>query len=52
LYSKDKWAEKEITETMPFIIATNKVKYLGVCDSNQKNERSVPQELQVSEERN
>jgi hypothetical protein len=26
LYSKDKWAKKEIRETMPFKIVTNKIK--------------------------
>jgi hypothetical protein len=30
LYTKDKWAEKEIRETIPFIIITNNIKYLGV----------------------
>ena len=39
LYSKDKQAEKEIREMKPFIIVTNKTKYLS--DSNQASERSV-----------
>jgi hypothetical protein len=30
LYTKDKQAEKEIMETTPFTIVTNKIKYLGV----------------------
>jgi hypothetical protein len=30
LYSKDKWAEREIRETTPFTIVTNNIKYLGV----------------------
>jgi hypothetical protein len=30
LYTKDKWAEKEIRETTPFTIVTNNIKYLGV----------------------
>ena len=30
LYTKDKQAEKEIRKTMPFTIATNNIKYLGV----------------------
>ena len=30
LYSKDKWAEKEIMEMTPFIIVTINMKYLGV----------------------
>ena len=30
LYTKDKQAEKEIWETIPFSIVTNKIKYLGV----------------------
>jgi hypothetical protein len=29
LYSKDKWSEKEISETTPFTIVTNNIKYLG-----------------------
>ena len=30
LYLKDKQAEKEIREMIPFTIATNNIKYLGV----------------------
>ena len=30
LYTKDKQAEKEISETTPFSIVTNNIKYLGV----------------------
>ena len=30
LYINDKQAEKEIRETIPLIIATNNIKYLGV----------------------
>ena len=30
LYSKYKWAEKEIREMTPFMIVTNNIKYLGV----------------------
>ena len=30
LYTKDKEAEREIRETLPFTIATNHIKYLGV----------------------
>jgi hypothetical protein len=46
LYTKDKQTEKEIRETIPFIIAINSIKYLGVnltkqlkdlCDNNFKN---------------
>jgi hypothetical protein len=29
LYTKDKQAEKEFRETIPFTIATNSIKYLG-----------------------
>jgi hypothetical protein len=29
-YTRDKWAEKEIRETIPFTIVTNNIKYLGV----------------------
>jgi hypothetical protein len=38
LYSKDKWAEKEIRETTSFIIVTNNISW---CDSNQASERPV-----------
>jgi hypothetical protein len=30
LYAKDKQAEKEISETIPFTIVTNNIKYLAV----------------------
>jgi hypothetical protein len=30
IYKYDKWAEKEIRKTMPFIIAANNMKYLCV----------------------
>jgi hypothetical protein len=30
LYTKDKWAEKEIRKTTAFTIVTNNIKYLGV----------------------
>jgi hypothetical protein len=30
LYTNDKWTEKKIRETTPFIIVTNNIKYLGV----------------------
>jgi hypothetical protein len=30
LYTKDKQAEKEISETTPFTIVTNNIKYPGV----------------------
>ena len=33
-YSKDKQAEKEIMEMIPFIIVTNNMKYLGMTLSN------------------
>jgi hypothetical protein len=39
LYSRNKWAEKEIKETTPFTIVTNNIKYLGF--SNQISERAV-----------
>ena len=35
LYTNDKWAKKEITETTPFTIATNNIKYLGVTPTKQ-----------------
>jgi hypothetical protein len=46
LYTKDKQDEKEISETTPFTIVTNNIKYLGVtltkevkdlCDKNFKS---------------
>ena len=37
IYSGDKWAEKEITETSPFTVATNNIKYLGVTLIKQVN---------------
>jgi hypothetical protein len=30
-YTNDKQTEKEIRETIPFTIATNRIKYLGVA---------------------
>ena len=51
LYSKDKWAEKEIREMIPFIIVTNNVKYLGVTltkkvkDLYDKNFKSLKKEI-------
>jgi hypothetical protein len=50
LYSKDIWAEKEITETTPFTIVTNNIKYLGVTltkhveDLYDKNFKSLKKE--------
>jgi hypothetical protein len=35
LYTKDKWTEKEIWETIPFTIVTNNIKYLGVTLTKQ-----------------
>jgi hypothetical protein len=35
LHTKDKQAEKEIRETIPFTIATNSIKYLGVTLTKQ-----------------
>jgi hypothetical protein len=35
LYSKDKQGKKEIRETTPFTIVTNKIKYLGVTLTKQ-----------------
>jgi hypothetical protein len=51
LYSKDKWAEKEIRETTPFTIVTNNMKYLGVMLTKQvkylydKNFKSLKKEV-------
>ena len=36
LYTKDKKDEKEIRETIPFIIVTNNIKYLGVTIGKSK----------------
>ena len=50
LYTNDKWAEREIRETTPFIIVTNNIKYLGVTlskhvkDLYEKNFRSLKKE--------
>ena len=52
LYSKNKQAEKEITEITPFTIATNNIKYLEVTLTKQvnylydKNFRSLKSELE------
>jgi hypothetical protein len=35
LYTKDKQAEKESRETIPFTIATSNTKYLGVTQTKQ-----------------
>jgi hypothetical protein len=35
LYTKDKWAEKEIRETTPFTIARNSIKYFGATCTKQ-----------------
>jgi hypothetical protein len=51
LYTKDKQAEKEIRETTPFSIVTNKIKYLGVTltkevkDLYDKNFKSLKKEI-------
>ena len=48
----DKWAEKEIRKTSPFIIATNSRKYLGVTLTKQvkdlydKNFKSLKKEIE------
>jgi hypothetical protein len=35
LYTKNKWAEKEIRETTPFSIVTNNIKYLVMTLTNE-----------------
>ena len=51
LYKKDKRAEKEIRETTPITIVTNKIKYLGVTltkevkDLYDKNFKSLKKEI-------
>jgi hypothetical protein len=52
LYSKDKQAEKEIREMIPFIIVTNNIKYLGLTLTKQvkdlygKNFKSLKKEIE------
>jgi hypothetical protein len=52
LYKKDKRAEKEIRETTPITIVTNKIKYLGVTltkgvkDLYDKNFKSLKKEIE------
>ena len=52
LYTKDKQAEKEITETTPFSMVTNSIKYLGVTltkevkDLYDKNFKSLKKEIE------
>jgi hypothetical protein len=51
LYTKDKWAEKEIRETTPFTIVTKNIKYFGVTlikqakDLYDKNFKSLKKEI-------
>jgi hypothetical protein len=45
LLTKNKWTEKDIRETTPFIIVTNNIKYLGVThqgNANQNNPEIPP----------
>jgi hypothetical protein len=50
LYSKDKWAEKEIREMTPFMIVTDNIKYLGEMLTKQvlydKNFKSLKKETE------
>ena len=52
LYSKDKHVEKEIRENIPFTIATNNMKYLGVTLTKQvknlydKNFKSLKKKIE------
>jgi hypothetical protein len=52
LYTKDKWAEKEIRETTTFTIVTNNIKYLGVTLTKEvkylydKNFKSLKKEIE------
>ena len=51
LYKDNKWAEKEIRKTSPFIIATNNIKYLRKTltkhekDLNDKHFKSLKKEI-------
>jgi hypothetical protein len=52
LYTKGRWAEKEIRETTPFTIVTYNIKYLGVTltkevkDLYDKNSKSLKKEIE------
>jgi hypothetical protein len=52
LYTNDKWAGKEIRETIAFTIVTNNIKYLGVTLTKQvkdfynKNLMSLKKEIE------
>ena len=52
----DKWDEKEISETIPFTVATNNVNYLGVIltkhmkDLCDKNFKSLKKEMKKTSE--
>ena len=52
LYTKDKEVGREIRETLPFMIATNSIKYLGVTltkevkDLFDKNFKSLKKEIE------
>ena len=52
LYTSDKWAEKEVIETISFIKATNNIKYLAVTLTKQvkdlydKNFKSPGKEIE------
>ena len=52
LYTKDKQAEKETSETTPFIIVTNNIKYSGVTLTKEveglydKNFKSLKKEIE------
>ena len=49
-YANDKWSEKEVRETIPYTIATNSIKYLGITLTKQvknlydKNFKSLKKE--------
>jgi hypothetical protein len=51
LYTNDKQAKKEITETPPFTLATNNIKYLGITltkqvkDLYENNLKSLKKEI-------
>ena len=52
LYTNDKWTDKEIRETLPFIVVTNNLKFLGVTLSKQvkglydKNFKSLKKDIE------
>jgi hypothetical protein len=51
-HTNDKWAEKEIRETIPFTIAKKNIKYLGITLTKQVRDLYCHTDLQFPEKRN